>query len=185
MTSGNYGTPVNYGLTSFAVCSIGIAIVIAISSLIKNGKLCIMIVPRIYVVIDHSFNGNASAKEISIIHDTLYYLAVNFNNRTISCLKLAVGSNGSICYMVNTVPCPKTYGNAEESLGSFVKLIAVSFNSNSNNLLNLVKLNSSYLESLCGNNTLRFPSICSLKCKSYGHLVYGSNIGNINIHIVN
>ena len=181
----DYSTPVNNRLTGFAIGSASITVYETSCILIEYSKSRIMIVPRIYIVIDHGFNGNASAKEISIVYDTLHYLAVNLDNGAIACFKLAFGSNGLIRYMVNTIPSPKAYRSAYECCCIFIKLVAVSFNSKGKNLFNLVKFNSSYLEAFRGNDTLSFPGVRGLKSERYGHLVYRGDIRNVNVYRVN
>ena len=187
--SGNNGTPVNHGLTGLAVGSAGVACGIAGSGNCgKSGQLSIMVVPRIYVIVDLGCNGNSAAEGIGgiirISDLSVNHVTINGYNGAIAGLELGLGRNGFVGYMVDTVPSPQTNGNADQGGCGIIESSTVSLNGNSQVTLYLVELIAD-LEAICHNGTLGFPSVSCLQLQSCGQLVDVTDVSSIDINVIN
>ncbi len=122
----NLSTPINYRLTSFAVCSVGVTINSTSCILVEDSQIFVMVMPRVNNVIDHCFNGNGTAKRIFSINKAKNNITVYCYNRAVTGCILFFGCNRFTGYMVYCIPYPKTYRNTDDSIGISVNLIFIS-----------------------------------------------------------
>ena len=180
-------TPIDYRLTCSAVSSAGMTVCCTCCFYVFDSyKLCIVVVPRINVIVDHSFNRHLSAERAFAVNKfnlTLYYSVINSNYRTVSRCILCFGSNRLTGYMIYSIPRPETDRSAEYSGCRSVYLITVSFKIYGQNAFNLIK-SISCAKSVSNYHTLRLPSVCILKKDRNRELINISYISNVNICIV-
>ena len=186
----NYCTPINYRCTALTVSSAIVSVSCTCCLYVrKSYKLCIMYVPFINIIINFSSNGDRTAKRAKILainefYSTCQYLAINSNNGAISGCKLCCRSNSLTGYIVNTIPRPKSYRNANKCFVSrSSKCIAYSLNNKSKNIICSIQGICS-LKSICNYNTLRLPSISCLKLQLGSELIDICHICYVNIYVI-
>ena len=106
-----------------------------------------MSMPRVNDIVDHGFLRYVSAKgskailvhAIKKFHLSLYYPVINSNNRAFSSSKVRCGGNRLSDHIIHSIPRPKTNRSANYNFLIRINNVAVSFNSNRQNTLYLIK----------------------------------------------
>ena len=172
-------TPINYGLTRFAVGSVLVTDFRCSSFLVKNSQLCIVNVVRrrncgkLGSYVDRSTEGD-------VIDSTINYVTNDIYSRSIAhfCYAIIVFSYGAV-----TVINPNPNRDTHESVIKSLSVNTVLLNSNSEKLGNFIILKGSY-KTVSNNSTLCLPSVRIIKFKNSNKLIHVSKICNVDINVV-
>ena len=171
-------TPVNHGLTSFAVGSAGVTVFGTGGSFFLRSQLCVMgVIGRR----NSSQLGNDvdRAAERSLVDRTVYDVALNVYSRLVF---------GAYCriilfsQIIVAVVSPDADRDADEST-CLCSSTANRLNRNGQQLSELV-IGEGCLKAVGNNCTFSFPSVGSLELQNRYQFGHTCKVGNIDIHII-
>ena len=176
---GNNSTPIDNRLTSLAISSVLVTSLCSGCFLVKNSKLCIVNVVGRRNCCEFGCNIDRATEGVTV-NNTVNNVNIDVYSRLIAHI---CGSIVGVIYIVITIKCPNSYGNANESIFKSLVGYTISFNSNCKKLGNLVILKGS-LKAVCNDSALSFPSVRIVKLNNSYKLINACKICNVDVNIV-